>query len=315
MAALRRALLVGINAYENFGALGGCLNDVDALERVLARHEDENPNFACQKLVNASRDALTSATRTLLAPGADLALFYFAGHGAPLNGDVSVCTRDGTNDTPGVSLSTILGQIAGSSVREVIIVLDCCFSGAAGAVPQLGGEQAVLRQGVSILAASRGDQTSAEQADRGVFSTYFEAALNGGAADVLGKVTVASVYAYLSELFGAWDQRPTFKSNVDRLHELRHCKPAVPLEELRRLPEFFPQFNDEHPLDPSYEWTMEMGNREHETIFAILQRCRAAKLVEPVGHEHLYWAALESRSCRLTPLGHHYWRLASLDRL
>src|SRR5947209_14326513 len=47
------------------------------------------------------------------------------------------------------------------------------------------------------------------------YTTLFRScgALDGGAADVLGKVTVASVYAYLSETFGPWDQRPTFKAD------------------------------------------------------------------------------------------------------
>ena len=43
----------------------------------------------------------------------------------------------------------------------------------------------------------------------------------------------------------------------------------------------------------------------------LLQRCRAAKLVEPVGEDHMYYAAMNSRSCALTPLGRHYWRMAS----
>src|SRR5207247_4602641 len=122
----------------------------------------------------------------------------------------------------------------------------------------IGGDAAALRSGVSILSASRGDQTAAETAEgRGVFSTYLCGALEGGAADVLGKVTIAGVYAYLSESFGPWDQRPTFKANVDRLHNLRQCRAAVPLENLRRLPEFFATPTTELHLDPSYEPTVD----------------------------------------------------------
>lgn len=312
---LRRALLVGVNGYDNFASLGGCLNDVDALEPLLARHDDGSRNFDCQVRRTASHDSLIGDIDALLGPGADLALLYFAGHGASHDGDVSLCTRDGTANNPGLRFTQVLGVVQASPVSEVIIVLDCCFSGAAGKVPQLGGNNAVLRQGVSILAASRGDQTSAEVADRGVFSSFFGAALGGGAADVLGKVTVAGVYAYLSELFGAWDQRPTFKANVDKLHELRLCHPAVSSDKLRRLHELFVSFDVEYGLDPSYEPTQEPRHEGHEAIFSLLQQCRAAKLVEPVGHEHLYYAALESLSCRLTPLGHHYWRLVDRGRL
>jgi hypothetical protein len=139
--------------------------------------------------------------------------------------------------------------------------------------------------------------------------------LDGGAADVAGKVTVAGLYAYLTELFGPWDQRPTFKANVDRLHEVRRCKPAVPLDELRHLPTIFPQVDAELPLDPSYEPDAEPRDPVHEATFAVLQRCHAAKLVEPVGHDHLYFAAMQSLSCRLTPFGQHYWHLAQNNRL
>lgn len=208
------------------------------------------------------------------------------------------------------------GLVEETAVREVIILLDCCFAGGAGGVPQLGSSAAVLMAGVTIVAASRSDQTAAETpSGRGAFSTYLCGALDGGAADVLGKVSLAGVYAYLSESFGPWDQRPTFKANVDRLHELRLCQPAVPLLELRRLTTLFATTASEFALDPSFEPDAEPHDADHEAVFAILQRCRAAKLVEPVGAEHMYFAAMENKACVLTPLGRHYWQLARLGRL
>lgn len=164
-----------------------------------------------------TRDALLRDVQALPGPGADVALLYFAGHGAGEGNDVALCTHDGTAMTPGVPLSQILGYVQPSSVREVIVVLDCCFSGAAGGVPQLGPDLAVLRNGVTILAASRGDQTSAETAaGRGLFSTYLCGGLEGGAADGMGKVTMAGLYAYLDESVGPWDQRPVLRGSASR---------------------------------------------------------------------------------------------------
>jgi uncharacterized caspase-like protein len=287
---------------------------------LLSRNDDASPNFDCQIRVSAServdRRKLLEAVQALLAPGADVAVFYFAGHGVEANNDVVLATQEGEKRDPGVELSRILGFVQTSTVREVIVLLDCCFSGAAGGVPQLGNNLAAIRPGVSLLTASRGDQEAGEASDgRGIFSTFLCGALQGGAADVLGKVTAAGVYSYLSESFGAWDQRPTFKANVERLHELRQCHPAVPLEDLRRLPEFFAAPNAELQLDPSYEPTVDPRNADHEAVFAILQKCRAAKLVEPIGAEHLYFAAMESKACRLTPLGQHYWHIAGEGHL
>ena len=144
---------------------------------------------------------------------------------------------------------------------------------------------------MTILTASRDDQPSLEQDQRGVFSRNLCGALDGGAADVLGKVTVAGLYSYLTESFGAFSPRPTFKSNVDRLRDLRVCRPWVQPAELRRLPELFVAEDAELWLDPSYEPSAGHGDDDRQRDFALLQRCRVARLVEPVGVEHLYFAA------------------------
>jgi hypothetical protein len=313
---MKRALLVGIDDYDDLKSLDGCVNDVNALVPLLSRNEDDSLNFSCQIRTSAThridRRSLLEVIDALLAPGADVALLYFAGHGAQAENDVVLVTQDGCDHDPGVSLSSVLAKVQASPVREVLIILDCCFSGGAGGVPQIGGDAAALRSGVSILSASRADQNAGETADgRGSFSTYLCGALQGGAADVLGKVTMAGVYAYLSEAFGPWaGQRPTFKANVDRLHELRLCSPAVPFADLRRLPEIFPEQGAELPLDSSYEPEAEPKDPEHQAVFLFLQRCRAAKLVEPVGAEHMYFAAMQNGGCKLTPLGKLYWWMA-----
>lgn len=308
---MNRALLVGIDRYEYFSDLGGCVNDAQALMPLLARNEDGTRNFDCKPLVETvPREQMLDNVQALLAGGADFALLYFAGHGIQVGDDVALATSDGRGNTPGVRFGEVLEHIMNSQVNEVMVVLDCCFSGGAGTVNALNRNSAVMRTGVSILTASRGDETSAEIAGRGVFSSYLEGALDGGAADVLGHVTVAGLYAYLSESFGAWDQRPTFKANMDRLHLLRQCKPSISFETLRELAVWFPSPDYVLPLDPSYEPDAEPKHGEHEAIFEQLQLCRASKLVEPEGHQHMYYAAMQSLGCRLTPLGRHYWQLA-----
>lgn len=319
---MKRALVVGIDYYDNYNALAGCANDANALHPLLARNEDVSINLEC-KIVTA-KDASTRVTRdellpmidATLAPGAEFALFYFAGHGAPVRGDVALVTSDGTEHTPGVQFIEILERIGASPVQEIVVILDCCFSGGAATIGALGATLANLRPGLSVLTASRNDQTSTETpAGRGLFSTYFEGALDGGAADVLGHVNVSGLYAYLSESFGAWEQRPTFKANIDRLHDIRVCDPRVPLSDLRSLPAWFPQIDHDYPLDPSFEDTAEPRHPEHEAILKAFQRLRACRLVEPINEEHLYYAAMNSTGCRLPPLGQHYWQLARMERI
>jgi hypothetical protein len=318
---MKRALLVGIDVYKSAASLNGCVNDVKALEPLLVKNDDDSPNFECITKTSANeplvdRRCLLDSIDALLRPGADIALLYFAGHGKQVDNDVVLVSQSGEGSDLGVSMSEILAKVQRSPVPEVSIILDCCFAGTAGEIPQLGSNAAVLRSGVSILTASRGNEVSVETpAGRGLFSTYLCGALEGGAADVLGKVTIAGIYAYLSESFGSWDQRPMFKANVYRLHDVRRCSPAVPFAELRRLPMIFDTQDFELPLDPSYEPTVNPRDPEHEAIFAILQRCRAAKLVDPVGEQHMYFAAMNSKSCQLTPLGKLYWSMARQGRI
>ena len=319
---MRKALVIGIDYYEKIRVLYGCANDAAAIHPLLQRNEDGGPNLDCRlasaddAATHVSRDRLKEMIRELLSGGAEFALLYFAGHGAPTDGGVALVTSDGTDGTPGVTFSEILAAINKSSVAEVTVILDCCFSGGATTIEALNNGLANLRNGLSVLTASRDDQVSMETAEgRGQFSTYLEGALNAGAADVLGRVNVSGLYSYLSESFGAWEQRPTFKANIDRLHDIRTCEPLVPLETLRRLTEWFPTPGYDYPLDPTYEPTANKERHPNETIFAGLQKFRACRLVDPIGVEHMYYAAINSTGCRLTPLGKHYWSLVKAGRI
>ncbi|ROR90932.1 caspase family protein [Nocardioides aurantiacus] len=318
---MKRALLVGIDSYDQIEDLEGCVNDVQALSPLFHRDDDAAPNFETVTLTAGadggyvSRDDLVKAVGHLLSSPADQAVLYFAGHGEEADEDVTLMTSDATEYTPGLRFTEILSRIEGSPVQQIVVILDCCFSGGAGRVPMIA-RGAAIRQGLSMLTSSRVSETSAETAEgRGQFSTYLEGALEGGAAEITGEVTVAGAYAYLSEAFGAWEQRPTFKANLDSLKPLRRCTPPVSPSTLRELSNWFPDPFDVYPLDPSYEDTEEPRNETNEAIFKQLQKCSHVKLVEPVGEEHMYWAAMNRTGCRLTPLGRRYHRLASQARL
>jgi dihydropteroate synthase len=81
------------------------------------------------------------------------------------------------------------------------------------------------------------------------------------------------------------------------------------LEKLRKLVTYFPNPQDEYALDPSYEFTEKAANPANIEILKDLQKFVSVGLVVPVGEEHMYFAAINSKSCRLTALGYQYWRL------
>jgi hypothetical protein len=307
------AVLVGIDAYPA-SPLTGCVNDANRMEELLSRHADGSKNFDCKKLTapddKVSIPVLTQNVDDLFSRKVEVALFYYAGHGTVTNLGGVLVTQDGVPGNPGVSMANILTLANNSPADERVIILDCCYSGDLGQLLAISNSAAVMTEGVTILSASRKTEEAAEQGGGGLFTSLVCDALAGGAADVLGKVTTAGVYAYVDEALGGFEQRPLYKIHVASLMPLRYCNPAVELEILRCLPCYFPSPAQEFPLDPSYEFTSPSPDPEHVKIFRNLQKMSYARLIVPVGEEYMFFAALNSKSCRLTHLGVHYWELA-----
>lgn len=211
-----------------------------------------------------------------------------------------------------------------SEMKDKIIILDCCHSGALGS-PQMGNGNSQLSEGVSILTASRDDEPSREINGHGIFTNLLLDALQGGASDLRGHISPGGVYAYIDQALGAWEQRPVFKTNVTRFTSLRTVNPQVPLEILRKIIEYFPEPQWEFTLNPSFEDTNTevvehfiiepYADPENVRVFKDLQKFQSVGLVVPVDEDHMYYAAMNSKSCRLTSLGYHYWRLVKDSRI
>jgi hypothetical protein len=144
-------------------------------------------------------------------------------------------------------------------------------------------------------------------------------AMEGGAADLNGHITTAGIYAYIDKAMGQCGQRPVFKTNISEFVSLRKVKPQVPENIMQQLPVLFEAADYVHPLDPSCEFTnnpeykvqlVEPYTKEENRLrFQSLQKLQSVGLVVPVGADYMYFAAMESKACKLTPLGQHYWRL------
>jgi hypothetical protein len=208
---MRRALIVGVDNYPGM-PLYGCVNDADHIAGLLDKNQDGSPNFFCKKLISTeqsiTRPALRDHLQELFGHKADVALFYFAGHGSINKLGGYLVTQDYASNDEGVAMLDVLTLANQAKIDEVVIILDCCHSGAMGLIPALQSDQVQLREGVSILCATREIQLAVEQDGGGIFTTLICAALNGGASDVIGNVTVASLYAFVDQALGPWDQRP-----------------------------------------------------------------------------------------------------------
>jgi hypothetical protein len=324
---MRIALIVGINYYEHGNPLFGCVDDAYSVKSVLERHDGGAVNFDCRLLTGTGptssvlRSDLKDHIEKLFNTDAEVALLFFAGHGHIEASGGYILTSDSRRGDEGVSLSEILTLANASPAKNKVIILDSCHSGIAGSPP--GSDQlAALSEGLTVLTASTKDQYATEKNGRGVFTTLLVDALNGSAANLTGDITPGSVYAHIDQSLGAWEQRPVFKTNVKQFVSLRESSPPIEIENLRRITEFFPAPGFEYELDPTYEPEMrgrddEMPppDEENTRTFSILQRYNRLNLLVPVDAPHMWHAAMESKSCRLTALGEHYRRLVEKNRI
>jgi hypothetical protein len=315
---MRRALIVGIDDYHGL-PLQGCVNDAKRLANVLERHHDGKLNFQCD-IVTAPPQSITRASlrkkiNDLFGQPADVAFFHFSVHGTVNGLGGYLVTPDFVDYDVGVSMSEVLALANQAKVKEVFITLDCCHSGAFGSVPAISSDRVVLSEGVSVITATRSGQEAIEVGGGGVFTSLLVEALEGGASGLLGEVSAASVYAYIDNAMGAWDQRPLFKANVDRFARLRDAAPKIEMTLLCQLTKYFPLPAEELSLSPEYEPTVEPHDKDKEAVFRDLVKLRHAGLVEPIGEEHMYYVAVNSKTCALTALGKYYWRLVNEKKL
>lgn len=315
---MRRALVVGLDAYPR-APLNGCVRDAQRVSALLANNFDGSPNFDVVTVLGRTgeppveKPSLKAAIAHLFKQPADVALLYFSGHGTPTDFGGYLVTPNAKGYDEGVAMAEVLVAATKSPVKEVIILLDCCHSGLFGQVPAVSDERTVLRDGLCIVVASRADEAAIETKNGGVFTQLVCDALDGGAADPLGRVTAAAVYAYVDQSLSAWDQRPLFRASLSEFRELRRVEPMVAPSIIRLLPTYFPTPDHEYPLDRSYEPTEQPRSETHERTFKDFQELRDAHLLVPVGEDHLYYAALNQKSCRLTLRGQFYWKLAKAN--
>lgn len=323
---MRKALVVGINDYPG-NELYACISDANEVERLLNNNGDGSPNFDVKKLTKyLKKGELKQSIIDLFKGNNEIALLYFSGHGhVDANGRSYIVTSDYAQNDVGVSLSEILDIANKSKTKNKIIILDSCYSGAMGSLESFGIEGSLLGSGLTILTSSLHSEPSAEVKGHGLFTSLLIEALEGGAADITGQISPGSVYAYIEKALGPWKQRPVFKTNVSSFVPLRKVNPLIPLECVRKITKYFSIPDEEMKLDPSFEYTntpeininaiQPYANQENVKILKDLQKMVSVGLVKPVDEEHMYFAAMNSKSCKLTAAGKHFWDLVKKNKI
>lgn len=199
----RIALLIGNQEFSNesgLDALRGAKNDVDELAAVL--RDRARGGFHVSTFLEQPHHALELAIVEALQAAAvdDFVLIYYSGHGklSP-SGKLYLATANTKrNALQGTALSawSLHEAVSDSACREVVLLLDCCYSGAVsqGLRGSLESQlQAVQNaSGFFILTASTGLQTALEiEGDfdgkvMGKFTAAIVEGIRSGAADVKG---------------------------------------------------------------------------------------------------------------------------------
>jgi len=225
-----RALVIGVSDYNEttINDLEFCRNDGEKiLETLRTIGYDASNNIHNGLIGHVKFDQLRNSIYDFFANpnnGAnDTLIFYYSGHGIPDNdGDVYLSTSEVKPEEPyrfGFSFSDLTRRINNCVSTKIIIILDCCYSGAVKISKGIGKgtEDSVANvataaindksktfqdnKGVCLLAASQATQEAyaLSEGENSLFTHYLIEGLKGNeeALDINGNVTAESLGKYV----------------------------------------------------------------------------------------------------------------------
>lgn len=220
MVGQRRALLLGCSEYKHMAPLSSTLADVDAVAEILGDAHvgcfDTVDRIECTK--DRPADALKAEILDWLASASDgdTLFFFFSGHAFSTGLDdglfLAVETTDTSVAASAIDLESVLDAFSASRAPSLLVVLDCCQSGAVTGQLARTLQPRRLRGdtdydtnfgygGLRILTSSTIGEYSFEGSDGGLspFTRLFVDGLRSGAADTDrdGIVSDVEIFSYI----------------------------------------------------------------------------------------------------------------------
>ncbi|MGH3829027.1 MAG: caspase, EACC1-associated type [Pseudonocardiaceae bacterium] len=250
MSDARVALLIGCANYADpaFHHLPAPVQDIDAFQPVLA--DPTIGDFTVSTLLNEPSEAVSRQIEDFFADRKpdDLLLLYFSCHGIlDPRGRlyfVSANTKKGRLDATGISARWVKEQMDHSRSQRIVLLLDCCYSGAFTRGPRRRSASAeeILDQ---LGGRGRVIITASDKLEYAYDSEFTDAVVRGlatGAADLDGdgQVSVDELYHYVYDQVrrNTPDQTPTMSADGLRgqLHLAKNPHALLPLPtELEQL--------------------------------------------------------------------------------
>ncbi len=251
----RVALVVGINTYRYDGLrdLSAPANDAEAIAQRLEKYggftvirlpeaiaaDTLKPYVSTTK--GLTKKALEEALENLFCPDSkqfpDTALFYFSGHGLKKRrGEGFLATSDTNPDqgVDGISFDWLRKLLQDSPVKQQLIWLDCCHSGALLNVSEANPGETGQARDRCFIAASR-DFEASYQALGSPYSVLTKALLEGLDSQGIGNKSLNNydLVALLNTSLSDELQRPIFSNFgepitlVQKLERIRERKQEI----------------------------------------------------------------------------------------
>lgn len=206
------AIVIGIEKYLTLPSAGFVRSDAALMRDYLKAmgYQDRNIEFLTDD--RATFSSIRKAVETWLPNrinNKSRVTIYYAGHGAPdpQTGEAYIVPYDGDpNYLPdtGYSLKRLYTKLENLKARQVVVLVDACFSGAGGRGVLAAGARSLVRiekaapkgDRIAILTSTQGSQisTSSPEKKHGIFTYYLLQAIQKGNRDL------TTVYAYLKPL-------------------------------------------------------------------------------------------------------------------
>jgi len=185
-AERRVALVVGNSAYQNVTRLDNPTNDASLMADTLRGLGFTLVGDGAQ--LNLEKAALDTAVQSFgrQVQGADVALFYYAGHGVQVRGSNYLVpvnanpTREADVDFQMVDVNLVLNQMQGSGTRLNLVILDACRNnpfGGRGLRSSEGGLAQIRAPEGSLISYATQPGSVAQDGDDG-HSPYTRALVN-----------------------------------------------------------------------------------------------------------------------------------------
>lgn len=235
-----KALLIGVNEYKSntYIGLDAVLNDINAIEQLLNISSCGYQPLTVLSGKRATYGEIKKAINYFFDSNKDDVLFlYWAGHGA-LSGFADKTHFIAFDSDPRNEANTAidikwLAQMIEETVSEtVVVVLDCCYSGAISRGQSSNLQLNIQGYGKVIMASSDYLQESydSDKSGHGRFTECFLRGLRGEAKTLDGDVTVNSLHDYICSQIKTIEpvmaQTPVFKANYVGKLVLNRVEPS-----------------------------------------------------------------------------------------